>query len=189
MSAKKTTKNKVHIDKALGEMIDAANPALKKITGNRYRIQTDPAMVIKYCIKNWGQVRSDLEPHGITLRKLKSARERNTEATATHEKRTATRKTKKEQPGNGTGNHLDRSPIGSHADHRRDRVGDPRIPTNLWRTEHTSRRCPSSNRYAYKKELGRSRNRNPRCPERIQTPTRAPSVTPIPAQPLCLTSR
>ena len=74
MSAKKTTKNKMHIDKALGEMIDAANPALKKITGNRYRIPTDPAEVIKYCIKNWEQLRSDLEPNGITLRKLKSAR-------------------------------------------------------------------------------------------------------------------
>ena len=113
--------------------------------------------------------------------------ERNTEATATQEQRTASHKAKKEQPGNGTRDHLDRSVIGSHADHRRDRVGDPRIPTNLWRTEHTSRRYPSSKRYAYKKKLGR--NRNPRCPERIQTLTRAPSVTPIPAQPLCLTSR
>ncbi len=60
-------------DRALVELLNAANPVLRRINRN-YRHTTDPSVLLKFCQQNWWQINSKLQPHGITLSLIRSAR-------------------------------------------------------------------------------------------------------------------
>ncbi len=68
-------RNRGRIDEALVSLLNTANPVLKKITRYKYKQTNDPSQMLKFCHQNWDLIRPQLQPFGITINLILSARD------------------------------------------------------------------------------------------------------------------
>lgn len=71
MPQNRLDENRRLIDKALAELLNAANPVLERITQGRYQRTKDPLAMPKYCMTNRRHLRPHLEGLDITYDAIK----------------------------------------------------------------------------------------------------------------------